>query len=183
MIFSSFFKSSLKITLKHEGGYSNDSDDSGGETYKGIARNYWGVWEGWDIIDVEKNYTNFEKTLDNNKTLQRMVEQFYNDHFWKPLKLNRIISQKLAQAMFDKGINLGIKRVSCLLQESLNTLGEKLVVDGKLGSKSISAINKYKRYKGLVLKTLKGELYIFYKGITIRKPSQLKYIKGWIARI
>ncbi|KKK46716.1 hypothetical protein LCGC14_3162480, partial [marine sediment metagenome] len=34
------FTEAYEITLQHEGGYSNDSDDVGGETYKGVSRRY-----------------------------------------------------------------------------------------------------------------------------------------------
>lgn len=32
------FEHALQLLLQHEGGYVNDPDDQGGETYKGIAR-------------------------------------------------------------------------------------------------------------------------------------------------
>lgn len=34
------FNSAFKITMGNEGGYANNPDDSGGETYAGIARNF-----------------------------------------------------------------------------------------------------------------------------------------------
>ena len=38
--------------MKHEGGYVFDPDDSGGETYKGVARKFHSKWEGWSKIDL-----------------------------------------------------------------------------------------------------------------------------------
>jgi lysozyme family protein len=32
------FKTAFEVTMKAEGGYVNDPDDPGGETYKGSAR-------------------------------------------------------------------------------------------------------------------------------------------------
>ena len=40
--------------LKREGFYNNDPDDMGGETYRGVARNYHPQWEGWAIVDARK---------------------------------------------------------------------------------------------------------------------------------
>ena len=48
------FEDAYKKLLIKEGGYVHDSDDSGGETYRGISRRYNPTWEGWDIIDTYK---------------------------------------------------------------------------------------------------------------------------------
>ena len=45
------FSISLQKTLAHEGFYSNDPDDLGKETYKGISRIFHPKWNGWTIID------------------------------------------------------------------------------------------------------------------------------------
>ena len=37
-----------------EGGYVNDSDDAGGETYLGISRKNNPNWSGWKLIDSIK---------------------------------------------------------------------------------------------------------------------------------
>ena len=49
------FRTAYYLTMGHEGGYNNDPDDVGGETYKGIARNYHASWEGWKIVDMYKS--------------------------------------------------------------------------------------------------------------------------------
>lgn len=38
------FNIAFQKTLTHEGGYVNDPEDSGGETYKGISRNNHKNW-------------------------------------------------------------------------------------------------------------------------------------------
>ena len=37
--------------MEHEGGYVDDRDDRGGETYRGISRNNFPDWKGWKKID------------------------------------------------------------------------------------------------------------------------------------
>ena len=44
-----------KLSIK-EGGYVNDKDDAGGETYRGISRKYNPTWQGWTMIDSYKKY-------------------------------------------------------------------------------------------------------------------------------
>ena len=41
----------INMILQHEGGYLNDSSDSGGRTYKGISENNFPNWKGWKIIN------------------------------------------------------------------------------------------------------------------------------------
>lgn len=53
------FLKSYDILIKHEGGYVNDPDDKGGETYKGIARKFNPDWKGWKIIDKSSNFFTF----------------------------------------------------------------------------------------------------------------------------
>lgn len=48
------FNLALKRMLGHEGGYSNDPDDLGKETYKGISRANHKNWSGWTQIDKYK---------------------------------------------------------------------------------------------------------------------------------
>lgn len=48
-------------TCKFEGGYANDKNDSGGETYKGISRVHNPKWGGWKIIDSYKKKKIFRK--------------------------------------------------------------------------------------------------------------------------
>ena len=59
----SSFKRAFRLIIEgFEGNYSNDKDDPGGETYKGISRNMNKDWEGWKIIDSykgKKNYPEF----------------------------------------------------------------------------------------------------------------------------
>ena len=53
------FKIAFQKTLLHEGNYSNDPSDLGGETYKGIARNIHSSWSGWRIIVTIPNWPSF----------------------------------------------------------------------------------------------------------------------------
>jgi lysozyme family protein len=40
------FKQAYQLVLQNEGGYVNDPNDPGGETYKGVARNIY-IVTGW----------------------------------------------------------------------------------------------------------------------------------------
>ena len=48
------FRLAYKKIEAAEGGYVNDPDDKGGETYKGISRKANPDWDGWISIDQIK---------------------------------------------------------------------------------------------------------------------------------
>ena len=102
-------KISLQKTLVHAGGYANDTNDLGGETYKGISRKFHPIWSGWEQIDIHKQECNFPKNLDQDTKMQNQIEQFYYTNFWSPLKADQIQNQRIADSIFDFAVNAGIK--------------------------------------------------------------------------
>ena len=107
------FKDALDKLLKLEGGYINDPDDAGGETYKGISRKNWKYWAGWASVDEAKENnpkaTNKELTaiLNRDIVLQKNVYAFYKTNFWDCFDLDDIPSQMTAETMFDTAVNQG----------------------------------------------------------------------------
>ena len=104
------FEIEYNKTMSHEGGYSHDPHDAGGETYKGVARRYHIGWSGWKIIDSMKQENGFPRSLDNNKELQFKVLSFYKQNFWDRFQGDNIQDQDIAGELFDTGVNMGIKR-------------------------------------------------------------------------
>ena len=104
------YKHSIAKVLRTEGGYANDPDDAGGETYKGIARNFWPYWSGWVLIDIcKKDSKNFPKNLYSNPTLNELVIGFYKLHFWDKVGGDGISDQDIADMLVDAAVNEGIK--------------------------------------------------------------------------
>ena len=123
------FNDAYKILIKKEGGYVNDSDDSGGETYKGISRRYNLKWEGWEIIDnYKKKYygKSLSRVLDKDETLDKLVRDLYKNNYWDIFELDDIPSQGLAYQMFDTCVNCGSAAAIRFAQAAL---GEK--IDGR----------------------------------------------------
>ncbi len=185
------FETAYKITMSNEGGYANDPDDVGGETYKGISRNYHPNWKGWTIVDGHKNSVTFEQDLKNDEDLQRLVKEFYKANFWDVNLLDRFSSQNIGNEMFDTGVNMGVSRAAMFLQIALNYLNkneklyEDLVVDGKIGNKTFSAVNiilnngeENLLYK--VLNILQGYHYLEYMS---KSPTQEKFARSWFSRV
>lgn len=171
------FERALKKVLKYEGGYVNDPDDPGGETYKGISRKNWPNWDGWKWIDAKRL-----------GTADLCVKDFYCDNFWLKLKCHQIQSQSVAEILFDAGVNMGRRPAVRLLQQASNSIYTNprpvigvLAVDGLIGSKTLGRINSQDA-KILTNKFL-FERVLFYWNLCFKKPVMFKYLKGWTNRV
>lgn len=119
------FKSALDKVLVKEGGYVNDPDDAGGETYRGVSRRFWKNWEGWKIIDDYKENNKvsnkeFTNILNRNVKLQKEVYSFYKSNFWDCFELDDVPNQRVAEMMFDTAINQGAAAAIKFAERTLN---------------------------------------------------------------
>ena len=180
------FEKALEKVLKHEGGYVNDPDDRGGETYKGISRNNFPEWGGWGHLAT---HSFGDPELDSD--LSALVSEFYKEEFWDKMYLDRITPEKVSAEIFDTAVNIGIKKSSTFLQQALNVLNREerlfddLKVDGHIGAKTVSSVNLLNANGGgftllKVLNILQGAYYI---DIMTANPVMEKYARGWLKRV
>ena len=93
-----------------EGGYVNDSDDAGGETYLGISRKNNPNWSGWKLIDsIKKTYgtKNITARLKANESITNSAKLLYKIKYWDVLELDDIPNQDIAHQLFDTCVNCG----------------------------------------------------------------------------
>jgi lysozyme family protein len=148
------FTNYFPTLLRNEGNYCHTPGDSGGETYRGIARAYNGHWPGWPIVDAAKrrlgltspvgraSWAALNAALGADAALSTSIQQFYKHSYWDSLRLDEVHSQSVAEQLADHGVNAGTSRPVKMLQYLLNTqFGARLVVDGKIGPQSIAALN------------------------------------------
>lgn len=184
------FKTSYNITSANEGGYANVAGDKGGETYKGIARNYHPTWSGWKIIDSikAKNPGITRKDLDallaNDSTLQGLVLSFFKTEFWDVAKLDNISNQNIANEVYDTGVNFGMSKSIKFLQEACNFTRSdmELEVDGIVGTNTLKAVTTHP-YPDVLFKALnirQGEAYF---DAWRKDPTQEKFVRGWLTRV
>ncbi|MBF0215343.1 MAG: hypothetical protein HQM00_17585 [Magnetococcales bacterium] len=174
-----FQKAFLK-TMGAEGGYSNDPDDRGGETYRGIARKFHPDWPGWKIIDALKSYLSDLRRWTPTAEMNNLVEEFYKEKFWDVFRGDSIQDQPIAEEIFDSGVNFGSSTEGKILQRAINVAcGTTLTVDGKVGPATIAALNDAdQRGRDSILwamNTLQGMRYI---EDVEDNPSQRKYLRG-----
>lgn len=106
---ANFGEAFKKLSIK-EGGYVDDPDDTGGETYRGITRKYNPTWLGWVMIDNYKkqygvNTTVFRSKLDNDIQLQKHVWEKYKRGYWDVFELDDVPNQEVAFQLFDTNVN------------------------------------------------------------------------------
>lgn len=178
------FDEAFDQTMGNEGGYTNDPDDAGGETYRGIARNYHPSWSGWNIIDDTK------PNIDDDE-MDQYVREFYKANFWDRLRLDEFEDQDIANEMFDTAVNMGVGRAGKFLQECLNYLNRNeslfndLVVDGMVGPATLSALNEIMSHNDedtliVMLNVCQGRHYMEYMK---KSPTQEKFARGWFSRV
>jgi len=169
------FRSAFARTLKFEGGYANDPDDRGGETYRGIARKVWPSWEGWVTVDNLK-YANL--LLDDNRQLQVQVEGFYRKNFWNPIKGDSL-PDPVARELFDCAVNCGIGTAVRFLQRAIGVAD-----DGAFGADTFRAVTTHllSDGAGVLVEKLKSQRRERYARIAENDPSQAKFLKGWMRR-
>jgi lysozyme family protein len=181
------FEKAYDITMSHEGGYVNDPDDAGGETYCGVSRKNFPNWQGWEYIDQVKR-TRDIKTNEvlNHDTLKAMVKLFYKAEFWDYHNLDSFEFQEIANEIFDTGINMGRVIGARFLQKALNLLNKNeqkfddLKIDGKIGSKTLRCF-QYVNYR-TVLKVMNGLQFNKYVELCEKNPVYEKFFYGWLNR-
>lgn len=169
------FSITLQKTLAHEGNYVNDPDDLGKETYKGISRASHADWKGWPVIDTYKKKFDFPHMLDNDIELQKQVELFFLYEFWLPLKADQIQYQTTADSIFDFAVNVGIKTTIQLAQSIIGTK-----VDGIIGDQTLKTLNSLDF--GYFQPAFTVGKISHYIGCIQKRPTNKKYLYGWITR-
>lgn len=169
------FNDAYNRILAHEGGYVNDPDDPGGETYKGIARSMHSKWNGWVRVDMCKNQSGFPANLEKDAELQNEISRFYQVNFWDALSADNIANQLVADSIFDFAVNAGLKTSASLAQ-----LVVEAETDGVIGPKSLEKINAFNPDHFLAAFTVaKIARYI---SIIKKRPTSKKYLYGWVCR-
>ena len=182
------FQTAFEITMKHEGLYSNDPIDAGGETYRGITKTYHPTWKGWELV------YDFQKEPNNEylkKELNRSVKEFYKIMYWDRFQGDLIPEQSIANELFDNAVNMGVHRSVKFLQQGLNLLNRNqkdyndILVDGLFGNDTLNTLKKYLFIDNpifliKIMNILQGMHYINYMN---KDSKQERFVRGWLKRV
>lgn len=122
-----FIKAYKKLEVA-EGGYVNDKDDAGMETYKGVSRKANPNWIGWIILDDLKKHhpKTFAAIAKKTPQLEKAVQDLYKKNYWDCFNLDDFKSQAIAEQLFDSCVNTGKSAAIKMAQRVVN-----VEVDGK----------------------------------------------------
>lgn len=101
------FLTAFQRTEKNEGKniWTKMPGDAGGETWSGISRKANPTWAGWKIIDGIKNKKNGQKI--SSPELEGLKRSLYRSNYWEPVWGDKIKNQKVANDLYDTGVNIG----------------------------------------------------------------------------
>ena len=173
------FNTAFVKTVGLEGGFDDDSEDSGN-------------WTGGKIGVGELKGTKYGISAAaypsediKNLTLDRAKELYKRD-YWDPLKLNEIYSSNIQEEIFDTGVNMGIGSSALILQKSINYLeiGNPVDEDSSIGSQTLTYANKWcSKDPYVFFKVLNGFQFMRYVEITKANTVKEKFAYGWMKRI
>lgn len=188
------FNHAYNLTNKNEGGYVNDPEDKGGETYRGVARKKHPNWRGWHRVDEEKRKCSDPKVLttilDADKEIQKLVKKFYLEEFWYIINGDLFPDQRIANEVYDSAVNMGTVRSGSILQRTINSLNRNerlypdIQTDGVIGRRTIMALEDCIKHNGVkrIVNVLNGYQMKHYLELMEKNPTNEKYI-GWFDRV
>lgn len=184
------FNAAHNKMLGNEGGYANNPDDAGGETYKGISRRFWPQWGGWKYVDGVKANTvqppergtaayqdyvaHLNRCLAGLAALQQLVVDFYKKNFWDKCRLGEVNDQAVADWLYDHAVNGGNRGVMWM-QEAVG-----VKADGVVGPQTIRAINAVDP-KALLDRVM--DIAVAYRMAKVQdEPDQRQFLHSWLER-
>lgn len=163
------------LLLKQEGFYSNKPNDSGGETWEGIARNDYPNSLIWPIVDSYKGRPDFPHILRSDTKLQALVDNFYKLEFWSKMMGDQIQNQSIANYIGDWGVNAGL---SVPIKHAQTILG--IASDGKIGPNTLNAINSANG-ADFFSKLVQARVD-FYHAVVAAHPNYQEFLSDWLER-
>jgi lysozyme family protein len=152
------FEQAVEFVLGHEGGYSNDPNDPGGETNFGISK------RAYPNVDI-KNLT------------RDGAKEIYLHDFWL---FGRVESQRVSSKIMDAYVNAKHHAIR-ILQMSLGTIHVgPIVADGNWGGQTEAHVNAADEEK--LLREFKARLCKMHCDDSMLNPKQADDLLGWLRR-
>jgi len=137
-------------------GYTIDPDDSGGETKYGIAKT--------SNPNINVTYLDYEG-----------AKSVYYSNYWLNAKCDKM-NGRLAALNFDGAVQHGPSQAAKFIQRAIGVID-----DGAIGPVTLSALASGDPIA--ICNSVCDQRVKFYTDIIAAKPSQQKYLNGWLRRV
>lgn len=184
-----------------EGGFVDDPADRGGATKYGISLRFLAAEGAFDSDADGKS--EFDLDMDGDidgqdirKLTRADARVLYHRCFWLKVGADQLVAP-LGEMLFDQAVNGGLSAAKKLLQRAVNhclmEAGRSGVaaplpigVDGAIGQGTLERVQWILRYPGQGMPKLvaayREAVRERYREIVRRKPSQKRFLRGWLAR-
>lgn len=169
----------IEDVIAREGGYVNHPADRGGATR-------WGITEA---VARRRGYTGDMRNMPRSD-----AAAVYKSLYWIAPAFDRIAESapKLAEKLFDMGVNIGTGGASGFLQRALNALNRQardyadIAVDRSIGSATLRALGSFLKVhpqsgEEVLLKAVEALQGAHYLRLAETRPSQEAFLYGWLA--
>lgn len=172
------FDALVADVIKREGGYANDTRDSGGETNYGIT------------IAVARAH-GYQRSMRDMSSED--AKQIYRKAFWDYMRLDEVeaLVPTVAAELFDTAVNQGNTAAGKYLQRALNIFNQNSVLyadieaDGQVGGMTIAALREYMRTRArdgelVLLRALNALQGAFYIELAESRSKDEAFVFGWL---
>ena len=170
----------IDALIEREGGYVSHPSDRGGPTNYGIT----------EAVARAHGYSGAMRNLPREE-----AASIYKRLYWLRPRFDQVArrSAKVAEELFDTGVNMGPAVAATFLQRALSALNRDrkdypdLVPDGRIGAATLAALDTFLKLRGRAsgeavllraLDALQGERYI---RLAERRPANEAFLYGWLA--
>lgn len=174
VLFEQFFDD----LMKKEGGYVNDSRDSGGATRYGVT----------EAVARANGWKGAMSALPLS-----LAKDIYKRQYWDSLQLDSVqnLCPALCLKLADIAVNMGVKQAGFFLQRLLNALNNQgklypdIKADGAVGSITINTLRQFLKVRAQhgetvmirALNCLQGNFYI---NLAERRQKDEAFLYGWL---
>lgn len=155
----------IPFILKWEGGWSDDPDDRGGLTNKGITLSTYSTYKG-------RNATPYEL----RRITRAEWEDIFKKMYWDKIGGDAIKSQSVADILADWAWMSGHYNAVRTVQAVLGVRA-----DGIVGMQTLRAINTAK--PKVLFNQIKEARENYYYRIVQTRPQNRKFLRGWLNRL
>ncbi len=172
------FQRSLRMVLRHEGGFVDHPADRGGPTNKGVTLKTWRAYhraKNPAVSDADCSAASLKEI-----TADQIAEIYYQG-YWRPARCVDMPNEALAGVVFDAAVNHGPAQALRLSQQGAGMAA--FDCDGRWGPRTrarlkSAAADSVGLVDGMLLARER-----FYRQIVRDDPSQGVFLRGWMNRL